>query len=191
MNQNDNIVTTAILTDAENMAKLNNQIYPKEWHVSPEYLKKIIKRNPEVYRIYKTRDDIKGIYGFFPLTESNYHAVLEGTLEENEIADYILDYSQSKKVYLYLITIIVDIYDDNRKEYASKLIKDIPRELNRLKTKGITIKEVGAFAVSADGEKLLPKIGFEQQKGETIKLNNHKYPVFRAKTENILENIKI
>ena len=43
-------VTTARIEDIESMLSLNDKIYPKEWHVSPEYIKEIMLRNPEVYK---------------------------------------------------------------------------------------------------------------------------------------------
>lgn len=183
-------VTTASVEDIESMLSLNDRIYPKEWHVSPDYLEKIICRNPWVYRILKTSAGVKGIYGLFPLNKKDYMAVLEGKLEESEIESFILDYDHPKTVYLYFITIIVDIHDSRRKEYARKLIKDIPLELKRLQEKGMDIKELGAFAVSPEGENILPKIGFIQL-GETFRLYDQEYPVFRAKAENVMDQIKI
>jgi hypothetical protein len=192
MNQyGDNLneeVITAGAEDAEGMAALNDAIYPKEWHVPPAYLKEIMMRNPEVYRIIKTSAGVKGIYGLFPLSKAHYSAVLAGKLEEDEVGKYILDYDEPKAVYLYFITLIVDIRDAERKQYASRLIKDIPLELRRLKEKGIDILEVGCFAVSSEGEKVAPKIGFVHS-GETAMLNKE-YPVYRAKPEQIFANIK-
>ena len=83
-------------------------------------------RNPEVYKIYKTPAGVKGIYGLFPLTKPDYAAVLDGKLEESEVGNFILDYSNPTSVYLYFVTLIVDIHDARRKEYARKIIKDIP-----------------------------------------------------------------
>lgn len=183
-------VLTAGIEDVDSLASLNNQIYPKEWHVPASYIKEIMLRNPEVYRIYKSLDGVKGIYGFLPLSQADYNAVLEGKLEETEIGYVILDYKNPKPVYLYLVTIIVDVHDPRRKEYARKLIKDIPVQLMRLKEKGIEIKEIGAFAVSAEGEGILPKIGFRQF-GETVKLDDREYPVFRAKPEEVMEKIEV
>ena len=186
-NPNEEIITAGV-EDAEGMAALNDAIYPKEWHVPPAYLKEIMMRNPEVYRIIKTPTGVKGIYGLFPLNKAHYTAVLAGKLEEDEVGNYILDYDEPKAVYLYFITIIVDIRDAERKQYASRLIKDIPLELRRLKEKGIDILEVGCFAVSPEGEKVAPKIGFVHS-GEKAILNKE-YPVFRAKPEQIFANIK-
>ena len=182
-------VTTAKIEDIEGMISLNDKIYPKEWHVPPAYLKEIMLRNSEVYKILKTPDGVKGIYGLFPLDKEDYTAVLEGKLEEDEVGKYILNYTNPTTVYLYFITIIVDVHDPRRKEYARKLIKDIPLELIRLKDKGMDIKEIGAFAVSPEGERILPKIGFTNL-GQKVALNNKEYPVFRAKLDNIIHKIR-
>ena len=52
------------------------------------------------------------------------------------------------------------------------------------------IKEIGAFAVSPEGEKVLPKIGFDYL-GEKVMLNDKEYPVFRAKPDNVIDKIKV
>jgi hypothetical protein len=183
-------VTTARIEDIESMISLNDKIYPKEWHVPPEYMKEIMLRNPEVHKILEPSAGVKGIYGLFPLNKEDYSAVLEGKLEEDEVGKFILTYTNPTTVYLYLITLIVDVHDARRKEYASQLIKDIPLELKRLKDKGMDIKEIGAFAVSSEGEKILPKIGFAYL-GEKVVLNDQEYPVFRAKLDNVIHKIKI
>ena len=183
-------VIIAGIEDIESMVLLNDKIYPKEWHVSPAYIRLIMDRNPEVYKIIKTSAGVKGIYGLFPLNKDDYTAVLEGRLEEDEVGNYILDYDSPKTVYLYLVTLIVDIHDVRRKEYASKLIKDIPLELKRLKEKGMDIKEIGEFAVSPEGERISPKIGFTYN-GEKVILNDFEYPVFRAKPEDLIAKIRI
>src|SRR4051794_32710230 len=112
MNRNNDHLEEVIIAgveDVESMLKLNDKIYPKEWHVSPAYIRTIINRNPEVYKIIKTSTGVKGIYGIFPLNKDDYTAVLEGKLEEDEVGNYILDYDRPKAVYLYLVTLIVDV----------------------------------------------------------------------------------
>ena len=182
-------MTTAVVQDCEGMAALNDSVYPKEWHVSPDLLKEILQINPEIYRILKMPDGIKGMYSLIPLSKEAYSAVLEGRISEYEIGEHLLTYNQPKEVYLYFITLIVDIHDDQRKEYARMVIKDIPNELARLREKGIEIKEIGGFAVSPEGAKVLPKMGFTH-KGETVIQNNQEYPVFRAKPEEVILHIK-
>ncbi|KAA9029997.1 hypothetical protein [Niallia endozanthoxylica] len=192
MNQYKNFkqaaMAAAILQDCESMAALNDKVYPKEWHVSPDLLKEILQVNPEIYRILKTPEGVKGMYSLIPLNQEAYSAVLEGRLSEYEIGEHLLTYNQPKEVYLYFITLIVDIHDDRCKEYASMVIKDIPNELVRLREKGIEIKEIGGFAVSSEGAKVLPKMGFTNE-GETVIQNGQEYPVFRAKPEQVIKSI--
>lgn len=183
-------MVTAGIEDIESMLLLNNKIYPKEWHVPATYIREIMRLNPEVYRVFKTSNGVKGMYGFLPLSKNDYMAVLEGRLEESEVGYFVVDYNTPKFVYLYLVTIIVDVEDVRRKEYASKIIKDIPLELTRLKEKGIDIKEIGAFAVSPEGESILPKIGFTHAR-ETVMFDEHEYPIFKAKAEDILKKIRV
>ncbi|WP_338449688.1 hypothetical protein R4Z09_26640 [Niallia oryzisoli] len=180
---------TAQLQDCESMAALNDKIYPKEWHVSPELLRNLLKKNPDIYRILKTTEGVKGMYSLFPLAKEAYKAILKGSLSEYELEDKLLTYDRPEDVYLYFITLIVDTLDSRRKEYASKVIKDIPGELIRLKQKGVHVQEIGGFAVSPEGARVLPRMGFTHH-GETVIQNGHEYPVFRAKPVEVIHSIK-
>jgi len=178
-------VTKALKEDIKAMVELNDHIYSSEWHVPEEYLAELMEKNPEVYNILNTEEGIKGIVSFFPLTKDIYEAVLCGKLEEKDISDYLLDYSSPKEVYLYLISLIVDIREYNYKNYSRQIIQSIPAELKRIEAKGITIKEIGAIAISTDGENVLPKIGFTQDE------KSYKYPIFRASVAEVLNAIRI
>ena len=183
-------ITKALPSDIYSMLELNYKIYPAEWHVSEEYVFNIMQKNPEVYNVLRTESGIKGIFSLFPLVKEDYESILKGELEETELSKLILDYKEPKEVYLYLISLIVDTYHVNRTNFAKKIIRGIPGELRRLKKKGITVKEIGAIAISGDGERVLPKIGFKHQ-NEILSLHNQKYPVFRASVEDVLESIII
>lgn len=181
-------IIKARLSDIKSMLDLNYKIYPAEWHVSEEYVHKIMKKNSEVYNILNSAEGTKGIFSLFPLERDIYEAILQGKLEETDLSEYILDYDKPKEVYLYLISLIVDIHDSNQKKYAKQIIRRIPFELKRLLTKGIKIKEIGAIAISPEGEKILPKIGFRQN-DEILDNDNKKYPVFRASVEDVISSI--
>ena len=62
-------VIIAGIEDIESMVLLNDKIYPKEWHVSPAYIRLIMDRNPEVYKIIKKTAGEKVIYWLFPLNK--------------------------------------------------------------------------------------------------------------------------
>jgi hypothetical protein len=176
--------------DIKSMLELNYKIYPPEWHVTEHYVKKIMSKNPEVYNILTTKDGTKGIVSLFPLNKDIYESILNGKIEEDDLSEYILDYFTPKEVYIYLISLIVDVFDPNRKTYAKNIIQSIPFELKRILAKGIDIKEIGAIAISPEGEKILPKIGFTQNK-EVLSIYNQKYPVFRASVNDVISSINI
>lgn len=183
-------ITKALPGDVNGMLELNYKVYPKEWHVSKEYVVQIMDKNPEVYNVLRTDKGVKGIFSLFPLKKEDYESVLEGELEETELSEVILDYKEPKEVYLYFISLIVDIHDVNRKNYARQIIQGIPEELKRLENNGIIVKEIGAIAISPDGERVLPKIGFTQQK-EVLSLYKQNFRVFRASAEDVLDFISI
>jgi hypothetical protein len=183
-------ITKAVPSDIKSMLELNYKIYPAEWHVTEDYVKKIMKKNPEVYNVLNTELGTKGIFSLFPLTKETYESILQGDLEETDLSGKVLDYSKEKEVYLYLISIIVDIHDSDRKKYAKQIIQSIPFELKRLVTKGIKIKEIGAIAISPEGEKILPRIGFRKD-NKIHSVHNKNFPVFRASVEDVITSIHI
>ncbi len=171
------------------MLHLNYKIYPKEWHVSPQYVSSIMDKNDKVYRIILVDNEVKGIYSMFPLPKDIYNGVLKGQIEEKDLDKYILPYTSSNEVYLYFISMIVDTFDSNRKLYAKSLVKDIPNQLSNIEELGIKIKELGAIAISEEGEKIAPKIGFNFT-NEYITYKNKKFPVFRGEKTDFLKAIK-
>ncbi|SFB09865.1 MULTISPECIES: hypothetical protein [unclassified Bacillus (in: firmicutes)] len=181
-------VTKAEREDIKGMLDLNYKIYPEEWHVSEDYVAEIMDKNPEVYNVVKVNDEIKGIYSLFPLNQHTYEGILNGTLEEGNLSEHLLDYDSPKEVYIYFISLIVDIHDPMRKEFAKKIIRDIPKELQRLKEKGIEIKEIGAIAITEEGENVLTRIGFRKMK-KPLDMYNNSYPVLRASVDDIIKNI--
>lgn len=173
----------------QDMLDLNYKIYPEDWHVSPVFVEKVMKKNPYVYRIIEVEGEVKGICSMFPLAKEVYEAILSGELDEKHLDSYILDYDASEEVYLYFISMIVDIYDPERKVYARHLIRDIPKRLNEIETMGTNIKEIGAIAISEEGEKIASKIGF-QFSGNYVSHNEEKFPVFRGKKEDFIASIQ-
>jgi hypothetical protein len=182
-------VTYANKDDIQSMLKLNYKIYPKEWHVSPDFVQSIMNQNNKVYRILHSDQEVKGIYSLFPIPKDIYHSVLNGQIDEKELEKHIIDYDKPKEVYLYLISIIVDIFDSNRKDFAKRIIKDLPLQLNKIEEMGIKIMEIGAIAISDEGEKILPKIGFTHHQ-EYVTFNDQRYPIFRGTKSDILKAVK-
>jgi hypothetical protein len=182
------IVTTAEQGDIAGMLELNYKIYPKEWHVSTDYVHNIMKINKEVYRVVKQGELVKGIYSLFPLEKSIYEKVLAGQIEEGQLDNYLLNYMAPKDVFLYFISFIVDIYDQNKKAYTKALLKDMRDRLNGFEAKGIKIMEVGAIAISEDGQRILRRIGF--QLVDRVSIEGEMYDILRASKDDIIKAIK-
>ncbi|WP_416149089.1 hypothetical protein ACM26V_23030 [Salipaludibacillus sp. HK11] len=175
--------------DITAMLELNYKIYPKEWHVSKEFVLNIMSKNSSVYRTLKVNGEIKGIYSLFPFSKGVYENILNGKLDESELDEFLLDYEVPKEIYLYLISMIVDIHDQDYKKYTKTIIKDLRKQLKWIKRQGMTIKEVGAIAISDDGKRILHKLGFHR--GKDLVENNNVYPVYRASSVDIINAIKL
>ncbi|PKR78218.1 hypothetical protein CEY16_00215 [Halalkalibacillus sediminis] len=179
-------MVTPTFEDIDGMLDLNYRIYPKEWHVSPEYVKEVMMQNPEVYRVCKVNGTVKGVYSLFPLNKKDYEGVLKDEIDEKDLADKVLSYDGCKEVYLYLISIIVDIFDEDYKRYTLALLQDMPEQLKLLESKGIQVKEIGAFAISEDGSRILNRIGFNQDP----EIETNEFPVFRSTAPDLIQAIK-
>ncbi|SFK08769.1 hypothetical protein SAMN04487936_10744 [Halobacillus dabanensis] len=173
----------------QGMLNLNYKIYPEDWHVSPVFVERVMNKNPYVYRIIEVDGEVKGIYSMFPLNQEVYEAILSGEMDEKHLDSYILDYASSEEAYLYFISMIVDIYDSERKAYAKQLIRDIPKRLNEIETMGTNIKEIGAIAISEEGERIASKIGFAFT-GKYVSHKEEKFPVFRGQKEDFTASIQ-
>ncbi|MFC5713749.1 hypothetical protein ACFPU1_13240 [Thalassorhabdus alkalitolerans] len=175
--------------DINEMLELNYKIYPKEWHVSKEYVLSIMERNPFVYRVYKENKQVKGIHSLFPLPKTVYEQVLTGEISEKDLYEHIIDYKKPGDVYLYLISIIVDIHSQKAKEYTKHLLYDMVSQLHWIEKQDQNIKEIGAIAISKDGERILQRIGFSHS--HSMKEEGISYPVFRSSKESILQAVTL
>lgn len=188
MNNNDWEVRYAGSQDIQPMLDLNYKIYPDEWHVEADYVKNILGKNKKVYRVLTINNQIKGIYSLFPLAPHIYERVLNGELHEQELNDYIIGYPVYSKVCLYLISIIVDIRDSNSSQYTKTLLKDMKKQLKHLDEEQAPIQEIGAFAISEGGKRILNKIGFNNS--GHMELEGETYQVFRGNLEKIRGTIQ-
>lgn len=189
MNEPDWSVEKATPAQIDEMLALNYAIYPEEWHVGRPFVEAVMAKNPQVYNILRTPAGVKGIFSIFPLPAGPYEQVLCGDLEEGELASHLLDYDRPRRVRLYLISIIVDIHDPLRKAYARAIVQAIPGELQRLAELGIEVEEIGAIAITEDGNRILRRIGFTA-KGEQESFGEC-YPIYRASPEDVVQAISL
>lgn len=152
-------IKNGLIQDVSRLLALDYKIFPKEWHLSEHFVKQILTKNPETYRVLYDLDKIKGYYCLYPLSKKPYEMLLAGNLRETALLDYVTDYFHPKEVYLYFFTLIVDIHDPLHKQYTKNLIQDIGKTLGCLEEKGIRISEIGAISITQEGDRILQRMG--------------------------------
>jgi hypothetical protein len=175
--------------DAKEIFELNCKLYSAEWRVPEEYVYKILEKNRYMYRILRTPEGIKGLYSFFPFSKEVYEGILSGEVEESDLFLHLLDYDKPKEVYLYLISILVDVTSPLRKTYTRELLRDFESTFSFLSARGIVVNEVGAIAVSESGVRITNSLGFKYDK--TISEYGKDYPVLRTSADAIRGSIDL
>lgn len=178
-------VRQATVDDVDGIMALDYRYYPEEWRVDIEYVRGEFKKGYPMARVIETSNGIKGYYAYLPLTKETYEKMLNGDIKEGEP----IDYNDTTEVYLYLISIIVDIEDENRKSYTRALILDMHQYLKSITEKGMMIKELGAIAVSEGGKRILERIGYDHE-GQLLEYKGGVYPIYRAQLLDILQGIR-
>lgn len=174
------IISDGTVQDVHEMLQLDYKIFPKEWHLSEKWVREIIMINPHIYRVIRSEGHIKGYYCFYPIPREPYERLLSGEIHEYDIVSYLLNYTSPCEAYLYFLTIIVDINDPNHKTYARQLIQDIPKFLNIIMSKGVTVKEIGAIAISEAGIRILGRMGLTQTLDLSLKMGT-RFIVYKGK----------
>ncbi|WP_134703334.1 hypothetical protein [Ammoniphilus sp. YIM 78166] len=182
-------VRTATVEDVDQMMQLDYRYYPQKWHIDLEAVKQTFRKGTQLARVVGTAEGIKGYYAALPLNKDAYEKVLCGELKEGELSEYVLHYRHHKEVYIYSVSIIVDIEDEQKKLYSKALVQDMPRFFNSLMEAGVSIKELGAIVVSKEGKQLLERIGY-QHHGQILTYEGLEYPIYRAHVWSILDAIK-
>lgn len=180
------LVRQATVDDVDGIMALDYRYYPEEWRVDKEYVRGEFKKGYHMARLLETSSGIKGYYAYLPLNKETYEKMLNGDIREGEP----IDYNHTTEVYLYMISIIVDIEDKNRKSYTKALILDMLQYLRSITEKGMMIKELGAIAVSEGGKRILESIGYYHE-GQMLEYKGGVYPIYRAQLRDILQGIHI
>jgi hypothetical protein len=182
-------IRMATVEDVDGMMELDYKYYPEEWHVAIEDVKRMFQIGSNLARVIDTPNGIKGYYAHIPLSKEAFENILNGELSESGLSEYVLDYrNHPKEVYLYSVSIIVDIEDPNRKAYTKALIGDMPNFFHSITQQGTIIKELGAIVISEAGRRIAKSIGY-QETGELLGKDRNKYPTFRAQLDDIYRAI--
>jgi len=177
-------IENGTIHEVSKILALDYKTFPKQWHLSEYFVQQVLIKNTEIYRVLHDLDKVKGYYCLYPLPKKPYEMLLAGNLKETELLDNIFDYSNPKDVYLYFFTLIVDVHDPLRKQYAKSLIQDIGKTLYSLADKGINIIEIGAIAISKDGERILRRMGMRFIEDISIKLQTRAL-IYRCKLSDL------
>lgn len=154
-----------------------------------ESVKQTFRNGTQLARVVETTEGIKGYYAQLPLPKDAYEQILRGELHEGELSAHVLHYDLEKEVYLYSVSIIVDIDDPQKKSYTKALIQDMPHFYSSLTRSGVDIKELGAIVVSKDGKRIVESMGYRHSR-ETLTHEGKDYPIYRAQLKVILEAIQ-
>jgi hypothetical protein len=191
MNNTGNyIIRNANKEDARHILELEYKGYDDQWIYGTDYIEEIIEKNSFVYRVLEVDGVIKGVYGLIPLNKHSFERLLSGEIVDEDATQHITTIEKGKDIYLYALTMVVNVDDKTSRSYTRELIKDLYFRITSLKEDGIIVKDMGAIAVTTHGERILSRLGFTYY-GEDIFYGDDAYPVFRAIPGKVLDSIKL
>ncbi len=152
-------VGNARIGDLAAMLELEKTYFASCWHSEPSGVKKLMEKEPMMFRVCKTYNEVKGYYWVFPLTCDIWKLVVTGQMTEDAMVKHIRDFSQPN-LYLYLATVIVDQEDKWRKKYTKALVYDFGRNFVLGRNRKADVKGVGAFTISEGGKRLMERSNF-------------------------------
>lgn len=115
----------------------------------------------------------------FPVKKSSLWSPIKSDIDEKDIYNYVVNYNKNQEVYLYVATVNIDIYDNNRKKLIKTLSKDYSYYFEFLKQKQVIVKEIGAITITKMGYFYCKKLGMKP----SGKIDNH--TIFRSKINEI------
>lgn len=164
MNSDDPAYTvkSAGIDDVAGMLELEKTYFASCWHSEPSQVRKLMEKEPMMFRVCKVDDEVKGYYWVYPLGYDIWRKLVTGKITEAEMVSHIKSFSEPD-LYLYIATVIVDQDDVMRKKYTKALVYDFGRNFVLSKNKYADIKGVGAFTISEGGRRLMERSSFSYQ----------------------------
>ncbi|MFB7139113.1 hypothetical protein ACFCYN_05650 [Gottfriedia sp. NPDC056225] len=150
-------VRFATPADFDRLLELDSLVYKVEWQVTKSFAEEAWSKNPYIYRVLEYTHEIQGFIAFFPVEKEIFEQLFEGKIDELSLCHYILPYEKNNSVYLYLANIIVDTKHELSKEFAKVMIKEISKEIQRIRNSGCLVNEVGAIGITEAGNRVLSK----------------------------------
>lgn len=153
-------VECARIQDTPIMLGLEKKYFPSCWCSEPILIRKLIKKDPMMFRVCKVNGKIKGYYWVIPLEHSVWKKILTGEMKESELMDHIKSFDEPN-LYLYIAAVIVDIDDEQHKKYTQALVQDFNRHFVMKQTPAFPdIRSIGAFTISDGGRRLMERSNF-------------------------------
>lgn len=177
------------VSDLNGMIKLDQKLYPGAWQVESTFVGRLLERNKRVYKIVEDNGELKGYSSLIPLDKRTLDQLLSGQIEESKICHHALAYKKGREVYIYLSSIIVDIFHENRKKYSRVLIMELLDWIVDIEETGVVIKEFGMIAITDAGNRICQRLGFI--KVWEVKEHGEKYNVYKGTVEDVRNGIKV
>lgn len=146
--------------DIPAMLSLEKRYFDPYWYSEPEFIHKLIEKDPMMFRVCKINNEIRGYYWVIPLENSIWKQVLSGRINESEAMGHIRSFSE-KNLYLYICSVIVDLADKQHKRFTKALVRDFGKLFVLDQGPNAPdIKAIGAFTISDGGRRLLERSNF-------------------------------
>jgi predicted RNA-binding protein len=177
------------VSDVNGMIQLDQKIYPGVWQVESTFVERLLERNKRVYKIVEENGELRGYSSLIPLDKRTYDQLISGQIDESKICHHALAYKKGKEVYIYLSSIIVDIFHENRKKYSKTLILELLDWIEEIQETGVVIKEFGMIAITDAGNRVCQSMGFN--KVWEVDEHGEMYNVYKGTVEDVRNGIKV
>lgn len=182
-------VFTGTPKDLPELKSLDLKGYELEWIPENGYGKRMLEKNPFIYRVLKEDGEVKGYYLLVPLEVENLANVLTGEIKESGMVDYVVPYEKGYHYGLYIESLVVDIDSAEKSRYTKELLKDLKDCLIRLREDGIAVDGFGGIAVSEAGNRICERFGMDHI-GEVVQ-EGTRYNAYRTDLETVIQNIEL
>lgn len=177
------------LSDLNGMIQLDRKLYPQDWQVERAFVERLLERNNRVYKIVEDNGELKGYSSLIPLDKRTYDRLLSGQIDESRICHHALAYKKEREVYIYLSSMIVDIFHEDRKKYSKALIMELLDWIQDIQETGVVIKEFGMIAITEAGNRICQRLGFK--KAGEVKEHGETYNIYKGTVEDVRNGIKV
>ena len=147
--------------DIPAMLSLEKRYFESCWHSEAAFIRKLIEKDPMMFRVCKIGGEVRGYYWVIPLGHSVWKKVLNGEMNETEAMYHIKSFDESD-LYLYICSVIVDLDDKRHKHYTKALVRDFGRNFVVEWEKDTPdVNAIGAFTISDGGRRLMERSNFD------------------------------